>query len=64
MICLQKHLPEETKEEGRRPLHGKVGDDVILIGHGLPLAVFLLHILFQVKATLLRDVILFEKCLK
>lgn len=39
-------------------------DDVILVGHGLPLAVFLLHVLLQVEAALLGNVVLLEKGLK
>lgn len=39
-------------------------DDVILIGHGLPLPVLLLYILLQVKAALLRNIVLLEECLE
>lgn len=64
MVRLQQHLPKQTEEERRRALHGEVGDDVILNGHGLPFPVLLLHVLLQVEAGLLRDVVLLEERLK
>lgn len=45
-------------------MHGEVGDDVILVGHGLPLPVLLLHVLLQVEARLLGDVVLLEEGLE
>lgn len=41
-----------------------MGDDVILIGHRLPLPVLLLDVLLQIEARLLRNVVLLEKRLK
>lgn len=64
VICLQEHLPEQTEEEGRKALHRELSNNLILIRHRLPLPVFLLHIFFQVKATFLGYIILFEECLK
>ena len=64
VVRLQQHLPQQTEEERRRALHGEVGDDVVLVGHGLPLPVLLLHVLLQVEARLLRNVVLFEERLK
>ena len=64
MICFQEHFPEETKEERRRALCRKVGNDVIFIGHWLPLPILLLHVFFQIKTAFLRYIILFKKCLK
>lgn len=61
VVSLQKHLPQQTQEQRRRALHGEVRDDVVLVGHGLPLAVLLLHVLLQVKAALLRNIILLEE---
>lgn len=45
-------------------MHGEVGDDVILVGHGLPLPVLLLHVLLQVEAGFLGDVVLLEEGLQ
>ena len=61
VVRLQQHLPQQTQEEGRRALQGEVGDDVVLVGHGLPLAVLLLHVLLQVEARLLGHVVLLEE---
>lgn len=38
-----------------------MSDDVVLVGHGLPLAVLLLYVLLQVEAALLRNVVLLEE---
>lgn len=38
-----------------------MGNDVILIGHGLPLPVLLFHVLLQVETRLLRNVVLLEE---
>lgn len=64
VVRLQQHFPQETKEERRRALHGKVSDDVILVSHGFPLPVLLFHVLLQVEARLLGDVVLFEESLR
>lgn len=64
VVGLQQHLPQETQEKGRRALHGEVGDDVILIGHRLPLPVLLFDILLQVETRLLRNVVLLEERLE
>lgn len=64
MVRLQQHLPQQAEEQRGRALHGEVGDDVILVGHGLPLPVLLLHVLLQVEARLLRDVVLLEEGLQ
>jgi hypothetical protein len=64
MICFQEHFPEKTKEERRKALHRKLGNDVIFVGHWLPLPIFLFYIFFQIKTTFLRYIILFEECLK
>lgn len=61
MVRLQQHLPEQAQEEWRRALHGEVSDDVVLVGHGLPLAVLLLYVLLQVEAALLGNVVLLEE---
>lgn len=61
VVCLQQHLPQQTEEEWGRTLHGEVGNDVILIGHGLPLPVLLLHILLQVETRFLRNIVLLEE---
>lgn len=64
VVRLQQHFPQETEEEWRRALHGKVGDDVILVSHGFPLPVLLFHVLLQVETRLLGDVVLFEESLR
>lgn len=64
MVCLKQHLPQQTEEQWGRSLHGEVGNDVILIGHGLPLSVLLFHVLLQVESRLLRNVVLFEERLR
>lgn len=64
VVRLQQHFPQETEEERRRALHGKVRDDVVLVGHGFPLPVLLFHVLLQVETRLLRDVVLFEESLR
>lgn len=45
-------------------MHGKMSDDVILIGHGFPLPVLLFHVLLQVETRLLGNVVLFEESLR
>lgn len=64
MVRLQQHFPQQAEEQWGRALHGEVGDDVILVGHGLPLPVLLFHILLQVEARLLGDVVLLEEGLE
>lgn len=64
VVCLQQHLPQQTEEQWGRSLHGEVGNDVVLIGHGLPLSVLLFHVLLQVESRLLRNVVLFEERLR
>lgn len=64
VIRLQQHLPQQAQEEWRGALHGEVSDDVILIGHGFPLPVLLLHVLLQVKTRLLWNIVLLEEGLK
>lgn len=64
VVRLQQHLPQQTQEERRRALHGEVRDDVILVGHRFPLPVLLLHVLLQVEAALLRNIILLEERLE
>lgn len=64
MVRLQQHLPEQAEEQRGRALHGEVSDDVILIGHGLPLPVLLLHVLLQIEARLLGDVVLLKEGLQ
>lgn len=64
VVRFQKHLPQETQEERRGALHGEVCDDVVLVSHGLPLPVLLLHVLLQVEAALLRHVVLLEERLR
>lgn len=64
MVRLQQHFPQKTEEEWRRALHGKMSDDVILIGHGFPLPVLLFHVLLQVETRLLGNIVLFEESLK
>lgn len=41
-----------------------MGDDVVLVGHALPLPIFLLHVLLQVEAALLGNVVLLEERLR
>lgn len=41
-----------------------MSDDVVLVGHGLPLPVLLLYVLLQVEAALLRNVVLLEERLR
>lgn len=64
VVRLQQHLPQQTEEQRGGALHGEVGNDVILIGHGLPLPVLLLHVLLQVETRLLGNVVLLEEGLK
>lgn len=64
VVCLQQHFPQETEEERRRALHGKVSDDVILVGHGFPLPVLLFHVLLEVEPRLLRNVVLLKESLR
>ena len=64
VVRLQQHLPQQTEEKRRRALHGEVRDDVVLVSHGLPLAVLLLHVLLQVEAALLRNVVRLEERLR
>lgn len=61
MVSFQKHLPEQAEEEWWRTLHGEMSDDVVFVGHGLPLPVLLLYVLLQVEAALLRNVVLLEE---
>ena len=41
-----------------------MGNDVVLIGHGLPLTVLFFHVLLQVETGLLRNIVLFEERLR
>lgn len=61
VVCLQQHFPQQTEEQRGRALHGEVSDDVILVGHRLPLPVLLFHVLLQVETRLLGNVVLLKE---
>lgn len=64
VVSLKQHLPQQTEEQRRWPLHRKVCYDVILIGHRLPLSVFLFYVFLQVETRLLGHIVLFEESLQ
>lgn len=64
VVRLQQHFPQQTEEERRRALHGKVSDDIILVGHGFPLPVLLFHVLLQVEPRLLGNIVLLKESLR
>lgn len=61
MVSFQQHLPEQAQKQRRSTGHPKVGHHVVLVVHGRPLAVLLLHRLLQLLLVLLGHGVLREK---